>query len=207
MRITTEIEAYIETTIIPKYLSFDEAHNLEHIEKVIENSLTIARTYDVDINKVYVVAAYHDIGLSYGRKGHEKASAKILLSDEKLKEWFSDEELVLMSEAIEDHRASNAYEPRSIYGKIISEADRDIEYMTVLRRTIQYGLKQYPDYTMEQHFARTYEHVQNKYGENGYIKLWLHTDLNKSRLHELRSKVRSPETLRLDFDKLFLELK
>ena len=205
MEINAAIKSYVELNIIPIYRTFDKAHNLEHIGKVIANSLAIACDYEVDINKVYVIAAYHDIGLSQGREYHEKTSAAFLLSDTKLKEWFSDNDLVMMSQAVEDHRASNDYEPRSIYGKIISEADRDIEYLTILRRTIQYSLKNYPSYNIEQHFIRTYEHIRDKYGEGGYLKLWLNTELSRKNLQTLRDMSLSTETLRPDFEKIFKE--
>ena len=45
---------------------------------------------------------------------------------------------------VEDHRASTDHEPRSIYGKIVAEADRIIDPDITLRRTVQYGLKQNP---------------------------------------------------------------
>ena len=205
MAVNPEIMNYIQENIIPQYSCFDKAHDLEHINKVIENSLSIAIDYNVDINKIYVVAAYHDLGLSQGRENHEKTSADFLMADLKLKELFSKNELILMAEAIEDHRASNNYEPRSIYGKIISEADRDIEYLTILKRTIQYSLKNYSNYDFEEHFNRTYEHIQNKYGYGGYLKLWLDTELNRHKLQELRNMIALREKFRIDFENIFDE--
>lgn len=201
----SEIVSYVEQNIIPKYSSFDKGHDLNHVNKVIQNSLSIASDYEVDMNKVYIIAAYHDIGLNQGRKNHEKTSAIYLMSDSKLKEWFSEDELKLMAEAVEDHRASNDYEPRSIYGKIVSEADRDIDYITILTRTIQYSLKNFPDYNFEQHFIRTYEHIRDKYGENGYLKLWLNTKINQHKLQELQDEIASMEKFRNDFEKIFKE--
>ena len=205
MMVNPKIISYIQQNIVPQYSCFDKAHNLEHVNKVIQNSLFIAADYDVDIDKVYVVAAYHDVGLSQGRKNHEKTSAVILMTDLKLREWFSENELFLMSEAVEDHRASNDCEPRSIYGKIVSEADRDIEYMTILKRTIQYSLENYSEYNIEQHYSCTYEHIQNKYGEGGYLKLWLDTEINRRNLQELRKMITSHERLRTDFEIIFAE--
>ena len=42
----------------------------------------------------------------------------------------------MIGEAVEDHRASLPYEPRSLYGKIISEADRDLDFERILKRTL-----------------------------------------------------------------------
>jgi len=186
---------------------FDEAHKVDHVSKVISNSLSIASDYDADINKIYVIAAYHDIGLQQGRKDHEKHSSAFLLSDEKLKEWFSADELTLMSEAIEDHRASNDYEPRSIYGKIVSEADRDLDYITVLTRCIQYGIEYFADYTYNQQLQRVYEHLQEKYGENGYIKLWLNTEHNRNSLSLIRTNLASADKFKSDFTRIYNECK
>lgn len=203
--INNNILFYIQNNIITKYGDFDKAHNFEHVNKVIQNSLSIANDYDVDINKVYVIAAYHDIGLSQGRENHEKNSALFLKSDLELRKWFSEDDIILMAEAVEDHRASNAYEPRSIYGKIVSEADRDIEYTTILKRTIHYSLKNYPDYDVEQHFTRTYDHIREKYGEGGYLKLWLNSSINQQNLKELRSRITSKKEFRTDFERILSE--
>jgi len=205
MEINLDILNYIQQNIIPKYESFDKAHNLEHVNKVIKNSLVISSAYNVDINKVYIIAAYHDVGLSQGRESHERSSAVYLMSDNKLKEWFSEEEMIVMSEAIEDHRASNDYEPRSIYGKIVAEADRDIECETILTRIIQYDLKNYPGYDFEKHLTRCYEHLCDKYGEGGYLKLWLNTEPNKRNLQELRCMITSKEKLRPYFERIFIK--
>jgi len=205
MEVNSNILDYIQQQIIPKYAAFDKAHNLEHVSKVIQNSLDIAADYDVDMDKVYVIAAYHDIGLSQGREDHEKNSAIILASDPALNQWFSKADMALMAEAIEDHRASNNYEPRSIYGKIVSEADRDIEYRVILTRTIQYSLKNYPDYDFEQHFNRTYQHLKDKYGEEGYLKLWLNTEQNQYNLKKLRDRITAKEKLKTDFEIIFKE--
>lgn len=136
---------YIETAIIPRYKEFDKAHNLSHVRTVIEESLALARQYpEADERLAYVIAAYHDTGLCRDRATHHLVSGEILMADSTLRQWFSDTEILLMKEAVEDHRASTDHEPRSIYGKIVAEADRIIDPDITLRRTVQYGLKQNP---------------------------------------------------------------
>ena len=199
LNINYKILEHMQKNILPKYDYFDKAHNSLHVNRVIKNSLSIASVYNVDISKVYVIAAYHDIGLINGRKNHEKTSAEYLLLDESLKSWFSNTDLIEMSEAIEDHRASSNKEPRSIYGKIVAEADRDIDYHTILTRVAQFSLEHYPNYTIKQHFDRAYSHMQEKYGEEGYLKLWLDTEPNRSNLAEIRKAL-------LDRDRFETEL-
>ncbi|NLO83895.1 MAG: HD domain-containing protein [Clostridiales bacterium] len=198
-----ELTKYIGETILPQYNTFDKAHDINHAIQVIQDSIQIAADYDVDCNMVYAIAAYHDLGLSLGRRDHEKRSGEILQSDTALKQWFSAEQINIMKEAVEDHRASNDWEPRTIYGKIVSEADRNVSYHTVLMRTIQYSLAHYPDYTAKQHYDRTYEHIQEKYGDNGYLKLWLQTKKNSQGLAEIRSKLRDIDEFFVDFHKYY----
>ena len=52
---------YIETEIIPRYEHFDKAHNLSHVQTVIDESLALAKLYpQADERLVYTIAAYHD---------------------------------------------------------------------------------------------------------------------------------------------------
>ena len=110
---------------------------------------------------------------------------------------------IAMREAVEDHRASSGHAPRSIYGRIVAEADRCIDTQTILRRTVQYGLAHCPALTREEHFARCREHLQRKYAEGGYLRLWLPESDNARRLAELREAIRDGERLRRLFDAIF----
>ena len=68
-----------------------------------------------------------------------------------------------MKEAVEDHRASASHAPRSIYGKIVAEADRDLEPEHVFRRTIEYGLDHYPKKSKEEHMKAVEKEIKNTY--------------------------------------------
>lgn len=195
-QINQDLQTYIQTSILPQYEPYDKAHSTDHIAQVINNSLTIAEDYPVDRNLVYTIAAYHDIGIRFGRKDHHITSGNYLLEDKELTKWFSQDELYIMKEAIEDHRASNDYEPRSIYGKIVAEADRDIIPETIIYRTMEYGKKNYPNYSFEEQFIRSYEHIVEKYGVNGYLKLWLETKQNREGLKALQELVEDKDRLK-----------
>jgi len=195
--------AYIERDIIPQYAVFDKAHQIDHARKVIEESLKLAEHYEVKPAMVYTVAAYHDLGLSEGREFHHLVSGKVLLVDKELRQWFSEEELQTMKEAVEDHRASNKQSPRSIYGKIVAEADRIIDPEVTLRRTVQYGLSNYPEMDKEQQYTRFLSHLANKYVEGGYLKLWIPESDNAKRLTELRELIADKTKLRMVFDQLY----
>ena len=196
---------YIETEIIPRYETFDKAHRTDHVRQVIAESLQLASYYEVDERMVYTIAAWHDIGLCEGREHHHLVSGRLMRADERLREWFTEEEIEIMAQAVEDHRASNAHAPRSIYGRIVAEADRLIEPMQILRRTVQYGLSHYPELTKEQHYLRYCEHLQEKYAEGGYLKLWIPESENAARLAELRALIADEARKREAFERIFAE--
>ena len=200
-----DLVEFIETQILPRYAAFDRAHNMEHVTRVIRNSLELVRTTGADINMAYTIAAYHDLGMAIHRADHHLTGGKILAADARLKKWFTPEQIKIMKEAVEDHRASASRAPRSIYGKIVAEADRDIDCQIVLRRTVQYGLSNYPDLDKEQQWKRFREHMHNKYSKDGYLKLWIPNSPNAKRLKELRDLIEQPQELRKAFDKLYSE--
>ena len=198
-----DLMEFIETQILPQYASFDRAHNLEHVTRVIRRSLELAKRTGADINMVYTIAAYHDVGMSGPRAVHHITGGKILQSDARLKKWFSAEQIKIMKEAIEDHRASASRAPRSMYGKIVAEADRDIVPEVVFQRTVQYGLANYPELNKEHQWLRFKEHMDQRYSNNGYIRLWIPGSPNEEKLKELRNIIANTSLLREQFEKYF----
>ena len=132
-----ELRTYIESEILPLYLGFDRAHGPEHARAVIDRSLALAEIYGLDLDMVYTAAAYHDTGLSEGRERHHLVSGRIIRADRNLRKWFNEEQIETIAQAAEDHRASADREPRSIYGRILAEADRQIDPELTVRRTVQ----------------------------------------------------------------------
>ena len=86
--INKEIQNYVEARIIPLYDKFDKAHRRDHVRMVISQSMDLAAQLDVDAEMVYVIAAYHDIGLCEGRERHHIVSAQMLLADVTLRKWW-----------------------------------------------------------------------------------------------------------------------
>ena len=187
--LTAELIEYIETDILPRYDAFDKAHDRTHALTVISQSLKLAQHYDVNVAMVYTIAAFHDTGLAEGREQHHTASARIVRSDEQLKALFTAEEIEIMADAVEDHRASCSNPPRTIYGKIVAEADRIIDSHTIMTRTIQYGLSHYPALTATEHIERAVAHIKEKYGEGGYLKLWIPESDNAKNLQQFRKLI------------------
>lgn len=197
------LHTYIETEILPRYEAFDAAHRGDHVRTVIARSLEIASRCDADPDMAYVIAAYHDLGLADGRERHHVRSGELLAADPVLRSRFTEEQIAVMREAVEDHRASSKCEPRTLYGRIVAEADRCIDTETVLRRTVQYGLEHCPALDREGHYARCAEHLRQKYGDGGYLRLWIPFSDNARKLEELRALIRDPHLLRQHFDAVY----
>lgn len=186
-KLNQELIEYIETQVFPQYSKNEEGHGLNHIKTVIERSLKFAKDYDVDINMVYTIAAYHDLGHHIDRKKHEIISAELFIKDENMKKFFTDEQRETIKEAIEDHRASSDHRPRSIYGMIVSTADRTIiDIDTTIKRTYSYGKRNYEGITEEEQIERVYSHLKEKYGENGYAKIYIKDEEFEKALQKLR---------------------
>lgn len=203
--VSLDLMDFIETEILPRYSRFDKAHNITHVTRVINRAVKLARTVGADINMAYTAAAYHDLGLEGPRAIHHLGSGKIVDADARLKRWFSAEQINIIKEAVEDHRASASHSPRSIYGRIVAEADRDLEPETVFRRTILFGLEHYPDKSKEEQWKRFVQHLENKYSANGYIRLWIPGSDNEKNLKLIREMANNQKELRLLFDRMYEE--
>lgn len=203
--IRQEIKEYIEREIIPRYDLFDAAHRRDHVATVIEASMRYAKIYGVDEEMAYVIAAYHDTGLAHGREKHHSESKRIMLEDKALREWFSEEQIATMADAAEDHRASSKGEPRTIYGRIVAEADRVIVPESIIRRTIQFTLTHHPTLSREEGYDRLVEHLGEKYDYGGYLRLWLPESDNAQRLEELRQIIANKPLLKEIYERIYNE--
>ncbi len=172
--VTPELVQYIHDAVFPRYANNDKGHRIDHIHYVIRRSLRFMEQFaNLNADMVYTIAAYHDIAHHINKDEHEILSAKALKNDADLKRFFTDEQITVMKEAIEDHRASLEYEPRSDYGKIVSSADRSTDINGFFKRTHAYSLKHFPEYTEAQRTERCYQHMKDKYGNGGYAKSYV----------------------------------
>ncbi len=204
MRDFDEIRVFVEREIVPRYDNFDAGHGRDHVHTVMTQALQLAQHYpEVDPCLLLVAAAYHDLGLAYGREHHHTHSARIIREDERLKQWFSDEEIGIIADAAEDHRASSGHEPRTIYGRIVAEADRIIDGETIVRRALQYGMSHEPGLDREGQYRRLMEHMREKYDYGGYLKLWIPESDNAKRLEQFRQTLADEAAFRQMFDKIF----
>ena len=203
--INENLTHYIEQVILPQYAAFDGGHQRDHAEAVICESLKLAKEHGADEQMAYVIAAYHDLGLRFDRETHHIHSGEILLADATLRQWFTEDQLLVMRDAVEDHRASSKRPPRTIYGAIVAEADRQIDPTTVIHRTMAYSARLYPEGEFLAHkghdyfetlYQRSKEHLLEKYAEGGYMRLWLNSERNLRSLETLRAIIRDEQQLR-----------
>ena len=207
----TALETYIYEEIVPQYSRFDSAHREDHAITVINQAMMLLEARDawisthpesaeewttaIDRNILLTAAACHDLGLINGRERHHMDSGTIIRNNARLREWFTEEEIELIAQAAEDHRASGKSEPRSIYGKLVAEADRVIDGKTIIRRTIQFGLNNYPQLDRQGHLERAVGHLREKYGRGGYLKLWIPWSDNAVRLDALQNLIADTDAI------------
>ncbi|MBR0492470.1 MAG: HD domain-containing protein [Muribaculaceae bacterium] len=204
MRDFEEIREFVEREIVPRYDGFDAGHGRDHVQTVISQALSLAQYYpEVDRCMLLVAAAYHDLGLAFGRELHHIHSARIVREDERLLQWFNEDEINTIADAAEDHRASSDHEPRTIYGRIVAEADRIIDGETIVRRALQYGLKHKPGLDREGQYRRLMEHMHEKYDYGGYLQLWIPESDNAKQLEAFRQTLANEVAFRRLFDTIY----
>ena len=163
--IDEKLKNYIEKNIIPEYSLNDKGHNEEHILFVLNRAFEISKEYELDENMLYTVVCFHDIACHIDRENHEKLSAERLYSDKFLWEIFDRENMQIMKDAVEDHRASLEYVPRNIYGKILSSADRKIDVDIYLKSSMGFSYKKNPSLTDEELIEESYVFAIKKFGK------------------------------------------
>lgn len=175
--INPNLKQYIQYLIEYHYNLNDKGHGVEHAEYVINRSMNFASQIEnINYEMVYVIAAYHDMAHHIDAKKHEIISAKMLREDKNLKDFFTDEQIKIMSEAVEDHRSSMETEPRSIYGKIVSSADRNTRVEVTLKRCYSYNRRHFPELKEEDVIEECRKFLLKKFGVNGYARSKMYFD-------------------------------
>ncbi len=191
--VNNDLYNYLRQYILPEYSKNDSGHGIEHIDYVVNRCLRFAEQFEgIDLNILYTAAVFHDIAHHIDKKNHEKLSAEMFRKDGKMGDFFNEEQIKLIEEAIEDHRASSEYEPRSIYGKILSSADRSIDVNDFLRRTHAYTLKHQPDSTLQEQLDRAFSHTSEKYGSDGYAKNYVFDEEYEKFKAEINNLLENP---------------
>ena len=90
-----------------------------------------------------------------------------------MKKYFNDKQINIMKEAVEDHRGSRKEPPRNLYGKILSDSDRDFNIEVLAKRQLATSLKNCPDLTtFDEHFENCYQYMLKRLNHSGNFNLW-----------------------------------
>ena len=204
-----KLKEYIDENIFPEYELNDKGHNLVHIKKVLDRAFEIAKKYEVDENMLYAVVCYHDIACHIDRETHEILSAERLYADVDLKQFFSEEQIKIMRDAVADHRASSDYEPRNIYGKILSSADRKVDIEDFMRASMGFQKSKEPNSTDDELIEHSYLIAIKKFGKNGYAvkKFYVEDEKYEKFLKELQDLIDNKPEFIERAKKVLIELK
>ena len=201
MKVSPRLRKYIETKIFPVYVERIPAKSLDHIRYVIRRSLKFAEQVGADINMAYAIAAYHDIGMVECRKTHELVGGRMLREDLNLCQFFTPDQIEIMAQAVEDHRASSKSEPRSIYGRIVSSADRMTSVDDNLKLVHDYRKQYDADMTLAEKIADSRAHLFDKWGTNGYgiTKIYFADTEFEAFLTDMRQLLADEDTFRMQY--------
>ena len=205
MFLDEKLKEYIEQNVFPQYKKNNTGHQIDHINYVINRCFELGKGKNIDFNMLYVIAAYHDIGYHIDSKKHEIVSAQIMYEDKNLRKFFDEAQLKIMKEAIEDHRASLDREPRNIYGKLVSSADRNIDIDDSLRRIYLYSIDHFNGLSQDETIEECYKHAMKKFSKDGYVKFFFEDEKYKKYLNELRSILDNKEEFVIRLRKLIAE--
>ena len=204
-----DLKKYIKENIFPEYDKNDGGHGIEHIMEVIRRSFALNDTYKLHLNDniIYTIAACHDWGKCENSDLHHLIAAKHVRNDSFLNNYFSSDDLITISDAIEDHRSSKDDEPRSVYGKLISSADRNTRIEIVFIRSfyvaqfrIHVGKSE--DQTIEDYLNYTIDRLSKRYSEENPENMFYEDETYKVFLKDMRDLLKRPE----DFKKMYCEV-
>lgn len=194
---------YISECVFVSYEKNDLGHQMPHINSVIEKSLKLSLNYpEVDVKLIYIAAAYHDIAHYIDKDRHEELSAEMFYNDKFMCDFLSNDERIIVKEAIEDHRSSSSSIPRSIYGKILYTADKSLDVITFIKRTHGYSLKHFSDYSFEDKIRRAFNHMREKYCEGGTNKVYIYDEDYEKVVEEMTKLSQNYD----EFKKLYLKV-
>lgn len=196
---------YIEENIYPVYDTFDKGHDSNHAKDVVERSLKYYKFLNddsIDINMVFVIGAFHDIGNKIERKNHAYHSGQILKNDKNLKKWFSDEQILVMAEACEDHSTSSHNHPRTIYGKIVSDADKDNDIVVGLKRGWEFANKHLYHMSQEEKIEDLHRELKKRFDDDGTVVFYISSKDNQNFLNEMKKFAKNKEYFKRTFNKI-----
>lgn len=188
--VNSDLIDYIEKNIFPQYNKNDKGHGILHILEVVRRSFELKNSLKLDYlddNMIFAIAACHDCGKYIDHKTHEKIAAEKFYLNEDFKKFFSNEQRIIIKEAIEDHRSSFEDTPRTDYGKLISSADRNSTIDIVFIRSFFVGQDRTPNMTMEEFLDFTINRLRKRYCEENPENMFFEDEIYSKFLSDMRA--------------------
>lgn len=185
---------FIENEIYPQYEKNDQGHGILHIKEVVRRAFALNDTFKLglDKNMIFAIAACHDNGKYIDHEKHHLIAAERFYNNDRFKEFFSEEEREVIKEAIEDHRSSKEDEPRSVYGKLISSADRNTTIEIVFIRSFYVALERMPKENIESYLDYTLNRLRKKYDEKNPENMFYEDKIYRQFLKDMRNLLSNP---------------
>lgn len=199
-----KLRSYVEENVFPLWELNDKGHGPIHRTEVIRRIFALNETFHLKLNPnmLFVIASYHDVGKYIDHKRHHLIAAEKFMEDVGMKRFFNDDERVIMKEAIEDHRSSKEDEPRSVYGKLISSADRNTTIEMVFIRSFFVAKDRMPDMNMNEYLDYTVNRLRKRYGEENPENMFFEDDVYQVFLKDMRNLLSRPD----DFKNLYCSI-
>lgn len=193
--VNPKLKHYIEKNIFPEYKKNDGGHNIAHILEVIRRSFALNDTFKLKLNDniIYTISSCHDWGKYIDHTKHHLIAAQNFMNDNIMKSFFTDDERQIIKEAIEDHRSSREEEPRSIYGKLISSADRNTRIEIVFIGSFFVAKERMPEKNIEEYLDYTIERLSKKYAEENPENMFFEDETYKVFIHDMRELLKKEE--------------
>ena len=202
--VNPELKEFIRKKIFPIYKFNDLGHNLTHIIEVIRRSFALNETFklNLDHNMMYTIAACHDWGKCENSDLHHEIAAAHFYETKEFKKYFNEEQRIIIKEAIEDHRSSKKEEPRSVYGKLISSADRNTSIEIVFIRSFFVAHERTPEMQIDEYLDFTVNRLAKRYSLENPENMHFEDRIYKNFLADMRDLLSRPD----DFKNLYCEI-
>lgn len=199
-----KLRSYVEENVFPLWELNDKGHGPIHRTEVIRRIFALNETFHLKLNPnmLFVIASYHDVGKYIDHKKHHLIAAEKFMEDVGMKRFFNDDERVIMKEAMEDHRSSKEDEPRSVYGKLISSADRNTTIEMVFIRSFFVAKDRMPDMNINEYLDYTVNRLRKRYGEENPENMFFEDDVYQVFLKDMRNLLTRPD----DFKNLYCSI-
>ena len=151
----------------------DSSHGLSHVEEVAKNALEINRKMILNLNEEYLVLAalFHDIYSDINRENHHALAADWFVEFMIEQDKYNENDILEISLAIKEHRASYNGEYSSLLSEVLAAADRGAPNLnSLIIRSSKYYLEKEPNKDLKIVAKDVYKHMLEKYSRTGYMK-------------------------------------